>query len=138
MEFHLLQKRKHYHPDKQRGFTLLEVLVALAILAVSSASLMISDGQSIRQVSRVQDKVIASWLAENTLNNFYIGKKWPEPGTSGNVQLWNERRWYVNTETSSTKSDKLRKIDVHIYTGDSVQPQNKVYALTGFIRRHRE
>ena len=138
MEFHPLQKTRHYHQTEQQGFTLLEVLVALAILAVSSASLMISDGQSIRQVNRIQDKVIASWLAENTLNNFYLEKKWPEPGSSGSVQLWNERRWYINTETSSTKNDKLRKIDVHIYTGDSIQPRNKVYALTGFIRRHRE
>ena len=50
-----------------RGFTLLEILIALAIFAVTASALISSMTRQVSQASLLQDKTIAYWIAENEL-----------------------------------------------------------------------
>ena len=50
-----------------RGFTLLEVLVALAIFAVVAASVLSASARSLKTAARLEDKTFATWLADNRL-----------------------------------------------------------------------
>ncbi len=64
-----------------RGFTLIEVLVALAILAValaaaSRASLMMADSSS-----ALRERLLAGWVAQNRLAELQARRAWPDPGT---------------------------------------------------------
>ncbi len=119
---------------RQKGFTLLEVLIALAVFSISSATLVLSDGQSVRQVSQVNNKVLASWLAENELNKLYIEKTWLNTGTSGRVEMLANRHWYVQRQVVAKEAD-FRQVVVIIYTGEKPLMKNRIYRLTGFIRR---
>jgi len=128
----------HNHQVQQRGFTLLEVLIALAVFSVSSASLILSDGQAIRQVSQVQNKVFGSWLAEAELNQLYSDKRWPELGESGRIVSFSQKQWYVQKEVSSSRYPLLKQVKVNIYLGEQPTKFNKVYTLTSFVRRARQ
>ena len=51
----------------QQGFTLIEVLIALVIVAVALAALSQTLGQTVFQQSGLQNRVIATWVAQNRL-----------------------------------------------------------------------
>ena len=53
---------------KQRGFTLLEVMVALAILALTLGAMIQAGGASARNVAMLRDRTLASWVALNKVN----------------------------------------------------------------------
>ena len=50
-----------------RGFTLVEVMIALVVFSVVSVALVRNTTQSLRQAGMIQEKTIAWWLAENQM-----------------------------------------------------------------------
>ncbi len=57
---------------RARGFTLLEVLVALAIFAMVAASVLSASARSLQNASRLEDKTLAMWIADNRLNELQM------------------------------------------------------------------
>ncbi|MDG1207506.1 MAG: type II secretion system minor pseudopilin GspI [Pseudomonadales bacterium] len=60
--------KRFSRPSKQAGFTLLEVMIALAIFAVVSGALIRNAAQTVSQTAIVQQRTVAYWVAENQLN----------------------------------------------------------------------
>jgi type II secretion system protein I len=65
---------------KQRGFTLLEVLIALAIVALSVGALLGTVTSSGSNVSYLHDKTLAEWVALNRLTEIRTAKLMPDAG----------------------------------------------------------
>ena len=63
-----------------RGFTLLEVLVALAIFAVVAASVLSASARSLKTAARLEDKTFATWLADNRLQEIQLADAPPVEG----------------------------------------------------------
>ena len=120
-----------------RGFTLLEIMIALAVFSVAIGVLLVTDGTSVKQTARVEEKVIASWLAEDYLNKVYLDKNWSRPGTQGNFHNYAERRWYVEQEIEAMGKDGFRKISIYIFRGDEEPDDDDapLYSLSGFLRK---
>ncbi len=120
-----------------RGFTLLEIMIALAVFSVAVGVLLVTDGTSVRQTARVEEKIIASWLAEDYLNKIYIDKTWPRPGTQGGIHDYADRRWYVEQEVESMGKDGFRKVSVYVFRGDEEPEDDEapLYSLSGFLRK---
>lgn len=115
------------------GFTLLEVLIALAILAISSLAVLGQSGQSLSQLRYLQQQTDAIILAENQLNSLQILAQWPPTGSSTQTVIVAEREWQINTEVSSTTDPWLRKIVVTV----TEQDQQAILAqLTGYRGLH--
>ena len=118
------------------GFTLLEVLVALAIFALAGSVLMVTDGRSIRQLARVQETMRASMIADSHLNRFYVEQIFPATGTTSTVITQNGQPWYVRDVVSATGQGNLRRIEVHIFHGGEAPNEDAqpLYRLIGFVR----
>ncbi|HEX5842512.1 MAG TPA: type II secretion system minor pseudopilin GspI, partial [Pseudomonas sp.] len=56
------------------GFTLLEVLVALAIFALVAASVLTATARSLQTASRLEEKTLAMWIADNQLAELQLSK----------------------------------------------------------------
>ena len=54
-------------PLRLRGFTLLEVMVALAVLAIALSAIMRAAGSATRNIEEVKLRTLALWSAENLL-----------------------------------------------------------------------
>ena len=114
------------------GFTLIEILVALAVVAVAMAAASRSVGASIDAQQQLKLRLVAGWVAENRLAEHHSGNAWLDLGTrEGQAQMANESFVWSET-TSSTPNPKFRRIDVAVRPSGA--PESRELArLTGFL-----
>jgi len=106
----LNRKRTH----RAHGFTLLEVLVALAIVAVALIAVVRALGQSIDLGAGLRDRTLALWVAENRLNQHYLLRDWPDTTTTDGTVDTNGRTWRWREIVSTTEVADMRRVDVEI------------------------
>ncbi len=75
------------------GFTLVEVLVALAIVALGSAAVMTALGTGSQSTSRLRDRSYAEWVALNRLAEIRISREWPLAKSESGEEAMAGRRW---------------------------------------------
>lgn len=105
--------RVRRHRDS-RGFTLLEVLIALAVLALSAMAVLRQTGQSLPQQQQLADKTVALVLAKNRLAMYQAADTWPATGRDSQRIDYAGIRWQVDTDISATSEAWLRKIEVSV------------------------
>jgi general secretion pathway protein I len=112
------------------GFTLIETLVALAVLAMAATALLGATEAHIRNIAALEARAAAQWATENHLAELVIGAK-PEAGP---VSMMGHS--LLVTETRSPTSDPgLEQVDL----AATDRADGQVYArLTGFILRSAE
>ncbi len=103
--------RRRRHP---RGFTLLEVLVALAVFAVSAAAIMRQTHQGLAQQLALEQRTAALWLAEDRLAALAAARQPLPLGRTVEEITEGELRWRVATEVGTTAMPQLRKVEVSV------------------------
>ncbi|WP_163834576.1 type II secretion system minor pseudopilin GspI [Spartinivicinus ruber] len=123
--------------SKTKGFTLLEVMVALAIFASAAAVLVISDGSAIKQTIYLEEKILASWIAENQLARMQLEAQWPELGKKEGTVSFAQRNWKVVTEVSKTSQSNFNKVELTVSRQEQTQSaeDNVLFTLTGYLRK---
>lgn len=81
----------------QHGFTLIEILVAMTILAIAMAALTQTSGQTTANATYLQERTIGMWVAENTMTELQISSSWAELGTRNGETEMADHRWYWRT-----------------------------------------
>lgn len=99
---------------RARGFTLLEVLVALAVLALSAAAVLRQSEQGVRQQLTLELKSYAMWLADDQLAALFSNGQWPPLGRAQRDIDFNGRDWRIITEVQTTPDPDVRKINVSV------------------------
>lgn len=114
------------------GFTLLEVLVALAVLAVAMGAILHAVTQSIGSVAALREQTFASWVALNKVHQFLLDVAvWPDEGSrKGTADLAN-RTWRWEARFSKTTDPDLRRLEVIVRATESGPVLNKLVAFQG-------
>lgn len=98
-----------------RGFSLLEVLVALAILGISLGAAIKATSSNLSNAGYLQQRTLAHWVAMNKLAEMDIMNKWPKPGSKEKgTMLMADHEWTWKVE--STDSDEIGDIKVVVAT----------------------
>ncbi|WP_068830153.1 type II secretion system minor pseudopilin GspI [Pseudomonas sp. BMS12] len=123
---------------RSRGFTLLEVLVALAIFAVVAASVLSATSRSLKTAARLEDKTFASWLADNRLQQLQLADAPPGEGREQGEETYAGRRWLWQTEVQSTSEAEMLRVTVRVAPRPERGLQGKIednalVTLSGFI-----
>ena len=119
------------------GFTLLETLVAMAILAIALSAVLRVAGTETRHAEELRLRLLADWVAQNRLalhsarGDWIIASAQEGEETQAGVRLlWREK-------ISATPNPAFRRIEVSVYRSDDTQ--HALRQLTGFLvqqRRH--
>ena len=113
-----------------RGFTLVEVLVALAVLAIVLGATLRGLGLASRTLAEQRERMLAGWVAENVLNEALLAPRWPQIGELDSETRFAERRWHWQLRTQATSDPDLRRLDVSVRSADGSTPVSS--RLSGF------
>lgn len=105
-------------PRNMSGLTLIEVLIALAIIAIALTAVIKAGSQNIRGTNYLQDKMIALWVGREVMSEVQLGLlKLPEGG-DGTVNSSNTLGsiWYWRAQEDATANGRIKKIRVRVYT----------------------
>lgn len=117
---------------EQGGFTLIEVVVALAIVAIGMLAVFKTIGDTAHNVTDLRDRTFATWIADNLITEIRISGEMPSVDeTSGEVEFAG-RRWHWVTQVSQTQVQGLRRIDVAVRRDEDPEGAS-LAALAGFI-----
>lgn len=97
-----------------KGFTLLEVLIALAVLAISSLAIMGQSAQTLSQQQQFSPKITALLVAENHINALHVEKSWPPLGSRIEDLNVEGESWQLSIEVLDTTDPWLRKVVVRV------------------------
>lgn len=102
-----------------RGFTLLEILVALSLLAIGLAAAMRAVTQSTDTVAALQSRQLAGWVAENQLTLLRASRSWPELGSSQGAALMGPQAFVWRMQVSPAPLGRFRRVEIQVYPQDS-------------------
>ena len=93
--------------DSQAGFSMIEGLVAMSVLAVAATGLLNAAETSVRQAGQVNERVLARWVTEDLMARVQAGA----PVTPGRLQAW-DRTFDITIETLSTDSPYVGRVAI--------------------------
>lgn len=115
-----------------RGFTLIEVMVSLAIVAFALTAVAASMNQMIDSATAMRDRTYASWIAQNKIVEFRLGDSLPEVSTTSGELEYGNSRWTWRAVVSETGVQDFVRVDVSVSLADS---DYVVRTVTGFVGR---
>ncbi|MGB9430219.1 MAG: type II secretion system minor pseudopilin GspI [Gammaproteobacteria bacterium] len=121
------------HAPATRGFTLIEVLIALAVLAIGMIAVISTAGTSTRQAAELRDETFAHWVAMNELTTLRLAPAWPDIGTQKGTAEMAGQKWNWQATASTTSDPDLLRIDIDV--SSALAPAAVITGLTGFMGR---
>jgi general secretion pathway protein I len=127
--------------DWRAGFTLLEVLIALAVIASALTAIVASANVHLDVQSRLQEQRLANWVMANALAELRMREPWPAVGRrEGNEQMGGQRfSWQA--DVVQTELGDLRRVDIRVFDAaatDAVSTssaRNSIVSRTAFFGR---
>ncbi|NKQ09296.1 type II secretion system minor pseudopilin GspI [Pseudomonas sp. SST3] len=124
---------------RSSGFTLLEVLVALAIFAIVAAVVLTAAGRSVNNAGRLEALTLAGWIADNRLTELQLQQPAPSIGRQDLKLEFGGRQWQTLSEVETSGTPGLLRIQVWVAAADSRRDKDgsieerAVTSLTGFV-----
>lgn len=116
-----------------RGFTLVEVLVAVAVLAIAMAAVIAAMARQADNAGYLKQKTLALWVAHNRLAEMQLEGGAPSTGRSdGRVEMSGvEWRWDQTVRT--TQDERLRRVDIEVRGPGQKESDGSLAQITGFV-----
>lgn len=116
---------------RHKGFTLIEVMVAMAIIAIALASLIKASGNHTHSAAYLKSKTLAHYVAMNEITQIQINKTWLDLGTSHGSYEMADIEWFWTREVQKTEDKNTRSIKFTVYIDeDKEQNLTQVQAYT--------
>lgn len=119
--------------NRQHGFTLVEVLVALVVVVLGLAALMVAVSGAARTSGYLRDKTLAQWIALNRISEVRLTvNRTGQTNDTGELQFAN-RTWHYDTRYYDTSIQSMKRIVVRVWPGDAKTKGSPLAESMGFL-----
>ncbi|MCP2075801.1 UNVERIFIED_ORG: general secretion pathway protein I [Pseudomonas lini] len=117
-----------------QGFTLLEVMIALAIFATLAAAVLSASQFVLKQSAGLEDRLLGVWLADNQLSELRLQAATPL-GQQRLTRRLDQRDWILQQRIAQARDPRLLQVEIQVSRagGPSV-----VHRTTGWLRNRHE
>jgi general secretion pathway protein I len=116
---------------RSSGFTLIEVLAALVIVALGMLAAIQAVNQSTRNASYLREKTLAHWIAMNVITERRLQESPPPVAESNGEVDFANARWRWTLRVTQTQVESLRRLDVSVALADAPEGTS-LATLSGF------
>ena len=120
--------------NKNAGFTLLEVMVALFIVAIALGGAIKVMGNAAQNSSRLSNKTFAQWVALNQITKLKITKAWPKFDETKGESEMASRKWKWVQKTVKTEDENIKRVEVSVRLANDTNP-NPFATVVGFLAK---
>ncbi|WP_455366034.1 type II secretion system minor pseudopilin GspI [Kaarinaea lacus] len=119
---------------RQKGFTLIEVIVALGIIATAMAAVMMTVSANTRNAAGLKERTFAHWVAMNQMAELHImnDREWPAVKKTTGTALMAEHEWHWEQEVEKTPVEKIRKVTIRVRVNED--DEYPMAALVGYVQ----
>ena len=115
---------------RHSGFTILEVMVALVIIALALTAVGTKMSQMIDTANAMRDRTYASWIAQNRITEIRLAGQIPDVTTTTGEVNFAGVEWEWRAEVFETGIENLRRVEVAVSLLGADEP---VRTVTGFV-----
>lgn len=119
---------------KDAGFTLIEVLVATAVIAIALAAIIRSTGLNVANAAYLRDKTFAHWVAMNQMADLQIKRTYPPIGKKSGREEMAGRDWFWTREVKQSPDKDIRRVEIRVRMEEK-KDGPALTELTGFFTR---
>ena len=117
------------------GFTLIEMLLALAVFAYAASSILGVLSQTARNLSDLEQMTFASWVANDRLMELQAESTWPPKNKKKGERELAGQKWFWQQKVEKTEDKNLRKVMVSVSLNKSGEAS--IYQLSTFITKQQ-
>lgn len=118
---------------RMQGFTLLEVMLAMAVFSIAGIALLSTAQNNFNSLSHLENRMVANWVASNQLVEMQLEQTWPPKNNKkGKVELAG-REWYWQQKILKTTDANMRSVEMQIRLDESAE--QPLSSLTTYVAK---
>lgn len=117
----------------KKGFTLLEVLIAIAILAIVMGAIARAGGVAIDSANSNKARTMGMWVAQNRIAELQAFAKWPAVTIHEGEEEQAKIKFYWRETITATANEKFRRVVVEVF--ESSEKSHHIARLVGYAHR---
>jgi general secretion pathway protein I len=121
---------------EETGFTLIEVLVALGIIAIALMAALRAANQGTSSMGELRSRLFAGWVAENVLTEQRVRRVWPPLGSFHGTARQGNKDFIWREEVVETSNPAFRRVNIFVF--EAADASRVLAHLTGFLAQSRD
>jgi general secretion pathway protein I len=102
------------HTRLSKGFTLIEVMLAMAIFSIAGIALLSAADNNFRNLSHLENKILANWVASNQLVEITLDQTWPPKNNKKGTVEMASREWFWAQKVIKTGDKNMRAVVIEV------------------------
>ena len=119
----------------QKGFTLLEIMVALAVAAIGLGAASRAMTQNVDVAQQLEIRTVANWVASNRMAELRMLRQFKGGGSSRSQEELAGRTWRIQEEYFSTNDPNLARVQITVY--EDQERERPAAVEVGFLGRYK-
>lgn len=116
---------------QQGGFTLIEIMVALAVIAIGLAAVMSAVATSVKNSAGLRDRTFAQWVAMNKLTEMQLNHEWPNTSGDDGSSVLADHEWFWKMKVKDTGYPTMRRVEISVR--ENKDDDTSLVTVIGFV-----